>query len=42
MKPALREILPTVAELEKDLWEKKWDMNKAIPEKRFADAEQFD
>ena len=39
---ALCELPPTVAELEKNLWEKKWDMNKAISEKRFADAEQFD
>ena len=39
---ALRDLLPNVAKREKDLREKKWDMNKVISEKRFADAEQFD
>ena len=29
----LGELLPTVAELEKDLWEKEWDINKAISRK---------
>jgi len=39
---ALRDLLPTAAEFEKELREKEWDMNKAISENRFADAEQFD
>ena len=30
---ALRDLLPNVAKREKDLREKKWDMNKAISEK---------
>lgn len=38
----LRSVLPTVAELKKRVKEKKADMNRAISEKRFADAEQFD